>query len=394
MSLINGLGEFFAIDIGTNSLRVAQLIGSRNSGWTLKHFGYVPIAEGLVQDDSNAGRQAFMATVKMLVEQSGIITKNCVVGLPSNKAFTSVIKVPSQDEADLKKTMMYQLDSLVPTALSDAEIDWKDLGPIPGDPENTNILLSSTTSAFAESRLDLFEDAGFNVYAAEPEVIAMCRALYPFDATDARLIVDYGEATTDIAVYYHGAPRLLRSVPLGIRDLVKVASTSLSIKEDQARQFLLKFGLAQDKLDGKIFIAINAALDTFVYELAKVVRTFNTNYPTVPIGGAIVANYGEAVPLMLDYISGKLKMPTEAANPWRKVAVPPEYRDALRTVATEFAVVLGLAERTNDVAPYIEPSKWLKFLNFTQAVGEKAANAGQKLLEGAKDPTLPGGGAR
>ncbi|MCL2038734.1 pilus assembly protein PilM [Candidatus Saccharibacteria bacterium] len=393
MSLINGLGEFFAIDIGTNSLRVVQLTGSRNAGWTLQHFGYVPIAEGLVQDDSNAGRQAFMSTVKMLVDQSGITTKNCVIGLPSNKAFTSVIKVPTQDEADLKKTMMYQMDSLIPTALSDAEIDWKDLGPIPSDPENTNILLSSTPSAFAESRLDLFEDAGFNVYAAEPEVIAMTRALYPFDASDARLIVDYGEATTDIAVYYHGAPRLLRSVPLGLRDLVKVASTSLSIKEDQARQFLLKFGLAQDKLDGKIFVAINAALDTFIYELAKVVRTFNTNFPDVPIGGAIVANYGEAIPLMLDYISTKLKMPVDAANPWRKVAVPPEYRDALRTVATEFAVVLGLAERTNDVPPYVEPKKWLKLLNF-QALGEKAAKASENILEGAKDPTLPGGGAK
>ncbi|MDR2336894.1 MAG: pilus assembly protein PilM [Candidatus Nomurabacteria bacterium] len=354
MSLIKGLGAFFALDIGTRSIRVAQVSGEIRTGFRLERFGYLPIDPKMTQDTSEAGNRALGEAIKDVVNGAGIITKNIVIGLPAAKTFTTIVEVPNQPLSELKKVMKYKLDSYIPTPIGEAEVDWIPLGPLPNDPTKANVLISSTTSAFAETRMEMVEDLGFYVIGEEPDPIAICRSLAPYDATDARLIVDYGENSSDIVVYYAGGPRLVRAVPIGLKNLTKTASLSLSVKEEQARQFLLKFGLSQDKLDGRMFTAVNTTLDSFINELRKTVSFFQDNYPNVPIGGILLSGFAEVIPFMGEYIEAKLSTPTKRGNPWQRVIVPPEFQVNLAPVATEFAVCLGLAERVNDVQPVIK----------------------------------------
>ena len=55
MSLIHGVGDFFALDIGTTAIRLVQLSGDANHGWSLQKFAYVPIDRRVLEDGSKAG---------------------------------------------------------------------------------------------------------------------------------------------------------------------------------------------------------------------------------------------------------------------------------------------------------------------------------------------------
>ena len=50
MDLLHGVGDFFSLDIGTNSMRIVQLSGNQQRGWTLQKYAYVPIDQKLTQD--------------------------------------------------------------------------------------------------------------------------------------------------------------------------------------------------------------------------------------------------------------------------------------------------------------------------------------------------------
>ena len=50
MKILNGVGDFFALDIGTNSIRLAQLDGDIQHGWSLQRYGYVPVDPKIIQD--------------------------------------------------------------------------------------------------------------------------------------------------------------------------------------------------------------------------------------------------------------------------------------------------------------------------------------------------------
>lgn len=348
MNLLHGVGDFFAIDIGTNSMRLVQLAGDVQRGWALDKYAYVPIDAKTMQDTSAVGRRRLGELILGAVGQAGIRTKNVAVGMPAGKTFTSIIEVETQTEKELDKVIKYEIDKYVPMAADEAKADYALMGVSPNDPAKSEVLVSSTSIEYAESLLEMIEATGLNVIAQEPEPLAMARALNPVGAVDARLMVDLGEKSTDLVMMYKGMPRLVRSIPGGLSVLVKTVSSSLSVREDQARQFILKFGLAQDKIEGQVFRALDSTLETFAQELTKSVRFFQAKYVNVKVGGIVLSGFAGMIPFIAEYLEAKTNIATVQGNPWQLVRVTPEQQTALKNVASEFAVAIGLAERSND----------------------------------------------
>jgi len=347
MALLKGLGDFFALDIGTNAVRVVQLSGSGPGNWNLQHYGYAPVDEKITSNDSAEGQRRLGEVIMTAVGQSGIKEKNVVIGLPSSKTFTTVIDVPAMGEAELKSTIKYQIDQYIPMAIDDTKVDWALLGQSLHDPKQQEVLLCSTANAYTEDRLEFIEGLGFNVIAAEPDPIAMVRSLLPTGVQDARLIIDMGERSTDLAITFGDSPRLVRTIPTGLRSLIKAATQNLNVQDDQARQFILKFGLAPDRLEGQVYRSIEGTLDSFAAELVKSIKFFQTRYPNTPVGGILLSGFAAIVPRFGEYVTAKTGVASSVANPWQRVRVAQSDQQQLSSIASEFATVIGLAQRKN-----------------------------------------------
>ncbi len=348
MNLLHGVGDFFSLDIGTNSMRIVQLSGNSQHGWTLQKYAYVPISQQLVNDSSELGRKRLGEAIMGAVNQAGIKTKNIAIGFPAKKTFTSVVETETMPEKELAKSFKYEIDKYVPMAMNDAKADFLILGPSPNDPAKTEALVSSVAKDYAESTLETIERTGLNVIAMEPEPLAMARALATPGAMDASLIVDFGEDSTDVVIMYKNRPRLVRSIPGGIDLLIRTAASGLNIQPAQARQLILKFGLDQSQAEGQIFRILNTHLSNYATELAKSIRFFQTKYINGRIGGIILTNYGCMIPLFPEYIEAKTGVTTMKGNPWQLVRTTADQQRALMSVAQEFAVAIGLSERSND----------------------------------------------
>ncbi len=250
-------------------------------------------------------------------------------------------------EAELKSTIKYQIDQYIPMAVDEAKVDWVLLGQSAHNPQQQEVLLASTANSYAEERLEFVESLGLNVIAAEPDPIAMIRSLLPAGIQDARLLIDVGELSTDLVVTYNDAPRLVRTIPTGIHSLVKAAVQNLNVQEDQARQFILKFGLAPDRLEGQVYHAVESVLEGFTAELTKSIKFFQTRYSSTPVGGILLSGYASVIPKFGEYVTARTGITATQANPWQKVRVSEGDQQQLATIATEFSTVVGLAQRRN-----------------------------------------------
>lgn len=347
MAILKGVGDFFALDIGTNAVRVVQLAHNGQDNWTLEHYGYVPVDLKTTSANTKESERRLGEVIMTAVGQSGIKTKNVAIGLPAQKTFTTVIDVPAMSEAELRSTIKYQIDQYIPMAIDEAKVDWVLLGQSAHDPQQQEVLLASTANSYAEERLEFVEALGLNVIAAEPDPIAMIRALLPIGVQDSRLIIDVGELATNLVVTYNDAPRLVRTIPTGLYSLVKAAVQNLNVQEDQARQFILKFGLAPDRLEGQVYRAVESILESFVGELTKSIKFFQTRYPNAPMGGILLSGYASVVPKFGEYITAKVGVNAAYANPWQKVRVSQGAQQQLAPIAAEFATAVGLAQRGN-----------------------------------------------
>lgn len=346
MAMIKGVGDFFGLDIGVNGVRAVQLAPAGPNKWTLRHYGYAPIDLKTSIADSAEAKSRLGEVIMTVIGQSGIKTKNVAINLPSNKTFITVVDMPGNDEAELKTTIKYQLDQYIPMSLDEAKVDWALLGKSLHDPSQQEVLLASTAISYAEDRLELVEGLGFDVIAAEPDPIAMVRAIATPGLNDAQVIIHVDEQSINVAVVYGGAPRLVRTIPNGLSTLVHAAVQNLNVKEDQARQFILKFGLAPDKLEGQIVHALEATLDGIVSELSKSVAFFQGRYPSLKISNALLVGYAATIPQLDRYISEKIGIQATAASPWQNVSVA--VRDPqMDALSSEFAVAAGLARREN-----------------------------------------------
>lgn len=344
-SFLSSSSDFFSLDIGTTAIRLVQL--STNGGQkTLVKYAYVPVTGKLAMSESKADQGKLAQSVKQLVAQANLSTNNVAVGIPSSRVFTTVADVDRLPLKELGEAIRYQADSLIPTPLAEAKIDWALLGDSPADKTKQEILLTSVPNKFVEERLDMLEAIGLNVIAFEPDNLAMARSLAAPEDT-AQLLLDVGRQSTDLVVVFGGKPHLTRNIPTGIEAIVRSASQNLNVDAKQAEEFVFKFGMSKDKLEGQVFQAIGGTVDLLITEIEKSIKFFQTRYAGVKIERIIVTGGASVVPEFPLYLANRYGTNVEIGNAWRNVVYNRERQNELSAISNQFGVAVGLAERTS-----------------------------------------------
>ncbi len=344
MSLLSGVSDFFGLDLGTTAIRLVELRGS-GPVKQLVRYAYTPVDSRVAVSDANADQQKLAQVLRDLLAQAHITTKNVAVGIPSQKVFTTVVDIERLAPNELAQTIKFQADSLIPTPPDESKMDWAVIGNSPKDKTKQEILLSSVTNDFIEKRLDLLESIGLNVIAFEPDNLALTRALVAPEATDPQMVLDIGYKSTDLVIAMNGVPRLTRSIPTGNEAIMRSAVQNLNIDERQAQQFVFKFGLNKEKLEGQIYQAIIGTVDILVTEVEKSIKFFQTRYPEAKLGRIIVTGGASMLPGFPLYVANKFGVNVEIGNAWRNVSYSQDRQNELMGVSNSFGVAAGLAER-------------------------------------------------
>jgi type IV pilus assembly protein PilM len=343
-SFLSGAGDFFSLDIGSTAIRLVELRGNA-SPKTLVKYAYIPIDSALALSDSKNDQQKLAQAIAQLVKQAAVNTKDVAVGIPSAKVFTAVADVDRMPAGELAKSIPLQADTLIPTPLSESKLDWALVGDSPADKTKQEILLTSVPNKFVEDRLDMLESIGLNVIAFEPDNLAMARALALPDAKP-QLIIDVGRRSTDRVVVADSIPHLTRSIPTGVEAIVRAAAQNLNVDEKQAEQFVFKFGLTKEKLEGQVFQAIGGTIDLLTTEIEKSIKFFETRYHSLKIERIVVTGGASVIPEFPLYIANKFGLNVEIGDAWRNVSYSQDRLNELSAISNQFGVAVGLAERT------------------------------------------------
>ena len=342
MGLFEKPVEYFGVDVGTSGIRLVQL--KKGSGKpTLATYGHVAIDSKVASSDSPIDISKVAATVKQLVKDAKVSVKNVIAGVPSTKVFATVITTPKISGKDLDKALRLQADQYIPMPLKDVKLDWYILGQ-GAKPDEQEVLLVAAPNTVAEKYVSLFDQAGLELLALEPNAIALARAVVqPSDL--AVLLLDIGSVTSDITIVQANMPKLLRSVNIGGQTFMKSVAQNLGLDDAQADQFTKKFGLTQTKLEGQVAKAIKPSLDQLVGEIQKSVKFFTEKYPDVKLEKAIITGGAVAMPELPANLASAIGLSVEIANPWVKVSYPAQLQDTLMGLGTSYGTAVGLAER-------------------------------------------------
>jgi type IV pilus assembly protein PilM len=333
--------EYFGIDVGSGGIRLVQL--KRGAKPSLVTYGHVAVAGNVTMSDSPADITKVAAVVKQLVKDAKVTTKYVVAGVPSSKVFASIVTTPKLAHNELGKAIQLQADQYIPMSIKDVKLDYVVIGPGKTEQEQ-EVLVVAAPNTITEKYLSIFEQAGLELLALEPNAVALARAVVqPNDL--AVLVLDIGSISSDITLVHSNMPKLLRSVNVGGSTFVKAVAQNLGLDDVQADQFTRKFGLTQTKLEGQVFKAIKPSIDLLIGEIDKSIKFFASQYPEVKMEKIVLTGGTTALPELPTYLSTATGLAVEIANSWTKVGYPANLQNDLMQISTEYGVAVGLAER-------------------------------------------------
>ena len=216
-----------------------------------------------------ADTEAIAQAVKRLIKETGAKSKEVHIALPESKVFTRVIEVPALSPRELTSAIQWEAEQYIPLPLDQVNLDYTVLREAKDTGTNKmEVLLVAAPKTLLDKYLSILELVELPAVAAETEIIATSRAISR-SITNVRsvMLVSMGAQTTDIAIIKNGILAFTRSLSAGGDALTRAIAQSLDLNLTQAEEYKRTYGVAPDKLEGKIAHASAPITNTIITEL-------------------------------------------------------------------------------------------------------------------------------
>jgi len=360
------MGRTIGLDVGTNAVRAVEINLGR-AGPVVERVGQVALPYGAVAAGEVVDAPAVASALRRLWKEVGFSTKKVVVGVANARVVARVAELPDMPDSEIRSSLEYQVQDLIPIPLKDAVLDHQVLERIPGAEGATlRLLLVAAHRDMLRSLLAALEGGGLSASRVDLVPFALIRALYDDDglglgdeADDPRAnlphaIVGVGAGVTNVVIHERGLPRFVRTLPTGGNAIAEALASDLELDLDTAEG--LKRSLDARHLsgpDGERAVAVaSSALSPVVDEVRGTLDYYVSSPEGGPLGRVTLTGGGARLPELSDRLRDSLGVPVECGNPLEGIGLgrtgfPPE---VLRAEADLLTVPLGLALSGEPVA--------------------------------------------
>lgn len=377
------------LDIGTNAVRAAEVGFSRGTS-TLRRFGQVALPMGAVESGEVVDAPAVSAALRRLWREVGFGSKTVVAGVANSRVVARVSDLPDMPDAEIRSSLKYQVQDLIPIAVDEAVLDYQVLERTVGadGAPVLRLLLVAAHRDMLRSLLAALEGAGLLAERIDLVPFALIRALHDAsalgledDRPTTEAIVGVGAGVTNVVVHEAGMPRFVRTLPSGGNTLVEALASDMSLDLDTAEGLKRSLHTPGSGEQGERALAVvSTALDPLVREVAGTLDFYGSAAGSAPLGRVLVTGGGARLPELTERLESALGVDVGAGDPLARVALGatgfPE--SVLRAEADLLTVPLGLALSAESL-----PGHAQRITLLPREVGERRRERKQAALAGA-----------
>ncbi len=349
-----------AIDIGTHSIKMAQLLPSRRGKHELLSFGLIPLKEDSIIDGVIKNYDDVVETLVRLLKVEKIQTRFAVASIAGEAVIIKKIKVPLMSKEELDENIYQEAEQYIPFDIDDVSIDFHILGGAEKasdqedddeEQETMEILLVAVQKEMIYNRTDVLTDAGLKPVIIDLDVFAMENAanmIMDLKSMGAVALIDLGESFTHINIMMHGVTSFTRDIPIGGGYGTRRLMSKFEIPYVQAGEF--KAGKIPDSVEEEAVIAVMThSFSKLLEEVQKSFEFFSTTSNT-EVGRVLLCGGGSLVRGVEGFFADHLKIPVEILDPMKGLKVSSRKFDqaTIEEMAPLATVAVGLATRRFD----------------------------------------------
>ncbi len=344
----------FGLDISDFSLKIADL---KKQGKNLKltSFGNFVIPEGIIEKGEIKKEKELTEILKEVLKK--IKSRSVIVSLPEEKLFLDIIQFPLMSEAELEKTIQFEIENYIPFPLEEVYFDFEKVEVISNRQKYQEVLITAFSKKTIDSYLRVLKNVGLQPLALEPECLSISRALVEKNKpSEFILILDLGESRTGFTLFFNKTIRFTSTIAFSSRQLTKFLAEKLKISFAEAEKIKIEQGL---KKEGPVKEILNLALlDLIKVDLIKEIKNLLEYYYShnvekqkqnnnISLEKILLCGGGANLRGLTEFLSSEFKIKVEKGNPWLNVLKTPlkEIPELSFEESLSYATALGLALR-------------------------------------------------
>ena len=318
------------LDIGSHSVKLAEVESQANKGYRLVNWGISPPLGEAIVDGEIMDRQLVVDAIVNLLESRAIRTRNVAASVSGRAVIVKKITMNRLSADDAQQAVYWEAEQHVPYDINDVSLDFEILGPAPNDPKQMQVLLVAAKKDMVMSFSDLIREAGLQPMIVDVDSFATQNALE--------------------ANYTFGGDEVVATLNVGAEDLQFGGHTLIDAVQR-------KFNLSQPEASAAVRgesgseLPVGPVVEQACESLATALERAQAYLRTAGEAGAVTRILmcgGSALTSALpDFLGRRFGVPTEIANPLTRVGYDPDLfvgQDVTR-VAPLLTVGIGLALR-------------------------------------------------
>ncbi|HMP89927.1 MAG TPA: type IV pilus assembly protein PilM [Kiritimatiellia bacterium] len=343
--------RILALDIGANSIKLAEFGSSRSGNIELIKFGVSSLGADAPNDAERAA--VVTATIKELMHDCQIKPGPVLLSVSGQSVFSRFVKLPPVDKEKVYQIILYEAQQNVPFPIDEVVWDYQLIGRGEGE---LDVMLAAIKADIIVGLTDAVEQAGLQTDLVDVAPMALYNAVrYNYsDSAGCTLVVDIGSRSTDLIFMEQGRV-FIRSVPVAGNAITQQVMREFELSYEDAEEMkkahaFVAFGGAYEdpksEVAGKVSKIVRNVMTRMHAEIDRSIKFYRTQQNGMQPSLVLLTGGSATIPYLDTFLKEKLKVDVDYLNPFINVPVSQSIAsDHIGKHAHELSQVVGLALR-------------------------------------------------
>jgi type IV pilus assembly protein PilM len=349
LSLWNRSKQLVGLDIGSSSIKAAELRPLRNGAYELLSLGVEQLSPDCIVDGAVISKIPVADAINRIFAQQTIKNRRVATSISGHSVIVKKISLPVQHEEDLAESIRWEAEQYIPFDITDVNLDYQVLGENSAS-GNLDVLLVAVKKEKITDHTSVISMAGKNPVVVDVDAFALQNAYEvnyePVTRTTVALL-DIGASVMTINIVAGSDFLFTRDVAVGGRQYTDFIQKEFGLNFNQAEA--LKHGEVVDKINpSDAQHVIESVTEIICLEIQKTFDFFKSTTTIDHIDRMLVSGGAAHTPGLLETLARKFAIPTEKFDSFKKISYDPKRFPFIADHSPDLAVTVGLAMRNSE----------------------------------------------
>jgi type IV pilus assembly protein PilM len=349
LSFLNRNKQAVGLDIGSSTLKAAELRSARKGGYELVSLGVEELSPDCVVDGVIISKLPVSDAINRIFLQQGIKHDRVTTSLSGHSVIVKKIALPVQSDEDLAESIRWEAEQYIPFDIADVNLDYQVLGENVGT-GNLDILLVAVKKDKITDYTSVIKMAGKQPVLVDVDAFALQNAYeanYEPTSKNTVALLDIGASNMTINIVSGTDFLFTRDVGVGGNQYTDFLQKEFNLGFSQAQA--LKHGEKVENIGpSEARHVIESVTEIICLEIQKTYDFFKSTTTVGHIDRMIVSGGAAHTPGLIETLTRKFEIPAEKFDAFKKITYDPERfpSSMIADRAPDLAIAIGLALRS------------------------------------------------